>query len=334
MLNSESGIVVLSSFNIHHSTFTIRVAMRTISEAEVNAALDLPTAIAVIERALVAHARGRAMEMTKTHAAWSGGQLHALGGVVPEAEIAGTKTWVHTSRGAAPQLLLFDAGSGRALAAIEAFALGQLRTGAVSAIATRWLAPPAADVLAIIGSGRQAMQQVAAVMAVRPLARVHIFSPTPEHRERFAERVHAELQVTVVAATSVAAAVAEAPIVTLATRATAPVLRAAMCARGVHINAIGAITPERAELAADVFARAACIAVDSLAAARELSGELTDWVERGGSWARVWTLGQIVAANEPRAVDADLTVFKAMGMGLCDVVLGAEVYRRIAPVEC
>ena len=88
------------------------------------------------------------------------------------------------------------------------------------------------------------------------------------------------------------------------------------------------LTPERAELNGDVVARANVRAVDSLPAARQLSRELIDWTAGGGDWERVQTLGQIIAAHQARPANADLTLFKAMGMGLCDVALGAEVYRR------
>src|SRR5262245_58430845 len=127
---------------IHHSAFTIHYClfMIAIREADVTDTLDMATAIDVVERVLAAHAQGQAIDLTKTHAAWPGGQLHALGGVLTADGIAGTKTWVHTARGAMPRLVLFDASNGAALALVDAFALGQLRTGAVSGVATRWLA--------------------------------------------------------------------------------------------------------------------------------------------------------------------------------------------------
>lgn len=305
--------------------------MIAISESDVVAHLDMRTAIDVIEGVLAAHARGEAVDMTKTHAAWPGGQLHALGGVLTADAIAGTKTWVHTAKGAAPRLLLFDTNTGAALAIVDAFALGQLRTGAVSGVATRWLAPADADALAIIGSGKQARSQVEAVCAVRPITRVSVYSPTTERREHFAAQLRSELRLEASAAPSVAAAVAHASIITLATRATTPFLHAEMLTPDAHINAIGAITPERSELDGSVVARARVRVVDSLPAARQLSRELIDWSAGGGQWDEVHTLGQVTAAGKLRADGTDLTLFKAMGMGLCDVALGAEVWRRHKP---
>src|SRR5207302_875353 len=76
-----------------------------------------------------------------TRVVWGEGHsLHALGGEAASAGFVGTKTWAHTAGGATPLLILWDSGSGRLKAVIEAFVLGQLRTGAVSGVATRWLA--------------------------------------------------------------------------------------------------------------------------------------------------------------------------------------------------
>jgi ornithine cyclodeaminase len=302
---------------------------RWISEAEVAAVLDLRAAIAGIEAGLVAEASGAAENMPKTHVQWGdGNSLHAIGGAFTVSGIVGTKTWAHTAQGATPLLILFDADSGALRAVIEAFALGQLRTGAVSAVATRWLAAETADELAIIGSGRQALAQVAAVAAVRRLHVVRVFSPTAAHREAFAERVRDELGLAARAAASVAEAVDGAPIVTLATRARQPFLHAAMLAHGAHVNAIGAITPERVEFSGDVFARCDSVAVDSVPAVQGLSREFRDHYGSRGDWGAVMPLSQIVAGAARRKAATDLTLCKAMGVGLSDVAVGIELMSR------
>ncbi|MBI3782369.1 MAG: ornithine cyclodeaminase family protein [Deltaproteobacteria bacterium] len=301
-----------------------------ISEADVAACLTLPGAIDALERALVLEASGAAINMVKTHAAWGAGHtLHAIGAVFPASGFAGTKTWAHTSGGAAPLFILFDSNSGAVLAIIEAFHLGQLRTGGMSGVATRALAEPGADQMAIVGTGKQALMQVAAVNAVRPLKRVHVFSPTADHRRRFALALERELHLQAVVADSVAEAVSHVPIVTVATRAREPFLVAAMLARGTHINAIGAITPERTELAPDVLLRCTQIVADSIPAAQKLSRELVDHFNSGArEWHTARPLCQVVAAQQRRAADADLTLFKALGMGIADLALAVEVYAK------
>ena len=160
--------------------------------------------------------------------------------------------------------------------------------------------------MALIGSGPQALTQLAAVAAVRRLKRVRVFSPTQEHREAFARSATFELGVRIEPAASVEAAVKNTPIVTLVCRATTPVLRAAMLARGAHVNAVGAISPERAEFAADLLPRCTAIACDNVATVRNLSRELIDALGADEKqWARLVPLSAIVAAGAARRPDAD-----------------------------
>jgi ornithine cyclodeaminase/alanine dehydrogenase-like protein (mu-crystallin family) len=236
-----------------------------ISEAEVVSLIDMAGAIGALVRGLALEAGGGAQNMVKTHALWNGhNTLHAIGATVPGAGFVGTKTWAHTEGGATPLLILFDCDDGSLKAVIEAFALGQLRTGGISGVATRMLAAPDADDMALIGTGKQAIAQLAAVAAVRKLRRVRVFGRDAERRAAFVARVRRTLDLPAEEAVSIEAAVAGASIVTLVTRATTPFLTAAMVARGAHINAVGAITPERAEFAADLLGRCGVVAVDEV----------------------------------------------------------------------
>ena len=299
-----------------------------ITEADVAAVLDMHAAISAVERALQAEASGAAQNLLKTYVQWgSGGTLHALGGALAGKGVVGSKTWAHTAGGATPLLVLFDAASGALCAVVEAFALGQLRTGATSGVATRWLAAEDARTFAMIGSGKQAMAQIAAVLAVRPRCAARVFSPTTAHREALVARVHEVFGVDASPAASLDEAIDGAAIVTLATRARTPFLQAQGLARGAHVNAIGAITPDRAELAGDVFGRCGVVAADSVPAVQQLSREFREYYG-SRDWAAVVPLGNVIAGAPRRGPDTDLTLFKAMGAGIADVALGAEVLER------
>lgn len=302
-----------------------------VSEQDVVALLDMGDAIAALEKGLLAEARGEAQNMVKTHAAWGGGStLHAIGATFPAEGFVGTKTWAHTEGGACPLLILFDSENGSLKAIIEAFALGQMRTGGASGVATRWLAAPGADDFAVLGTGKQAISQVAAVLAVRPVRRVRIYGRDETKRERFAERVREEFEVEALAAGSVAEAVEGASIITVVTRATEPVLPAEMLAAGAHVNAVGAIVPSRAELSQDVLRRASRVVCDTVPSAQKLSRELIEFFGPPDSegWRRVEPLSSIVAAREGRRAGDDITLFKSLGMGISDLALGMELYRR------
>src|SRR4051812_12367821 len=244
--------------------------------------------------------------MVKTHLAWGAGHtLHAIGGV--DGDLVGTKTWAHTAGGASPLLLLWDSNTGERRAVIEAFALGQLRTAAMSGVATRVPAEPTASVVAVIGTGKQAGAQVEALRTVLPVEQVRVFGRDPERRAAFAARVDA------VPCASVEEAVDGAAVITTATRATTPFLTASMVRSGAHVNAIGAITPERAELAPDLLARC-FLAPDSVESARALGAEVRD--------RDLVPLSSLLAGGRPAA---DVTLFKAMGIGLADVALGRAI---------
>jgi ornithine cyclodeaminase len=278
-----------------------------------------------VRAALILEHTGTARTLAKTAVAWgSGHTLHALGGVAEGLGLVGTKTWAHTRGGANPLVVLWDEQTGQLRAVIEAFALGQLRTASVSAVAIATLAVADASVLAIVGSGKQAVAQVAAAVGQRPITDVRVFSPTPAHREACAEQLRAILAGRdVVACDSVAGAVAGADIVTTVTRATEPFLEPAMLVQHALVNALGAITPERAEVTVELVAGSSLIVSDSPSAAAELSSEL-----RGVP--AVVALSEIVAAPLRTAGDgrAGHRLFKAMGLGLADVAVAAEVWRR------
>ena len=241
-----------------------------LTEQDVVGLLDLREAIAALEAALRQEAAGAAANMTKTLLQYGKANLHAIGGKL--GNLVGTKSWVHTEDGTCPLLLLWDAADGSLVAVIEAFALGNLRTGGISGVATDWMAAPEARAFAIIGTGKQSLSQVGAVLAVRPIEELRVFSPRPESRAAFAAKA-------------------------------------------------------REEFAQDVFARASRVAVDNIAGVQKLSRE---FITRYGSgdWSAVQPLSQLIAAGRKRALGDDVSLFKAMGMGISDLALGTELVRR------
>ena len=229
--------------------------------------MHLGDAIEALTRGLLEEAADSARNMDKTAAHWGkSSNMHAIGAVFEGADVFGTKTWGNTAEGSTPLLILWNATTAQLLAIIEARALGQMRTGAMSAIATRWMSHEDADDLAIIGTGKQALTQVAAVAAVRRLRRIRLFSPTPAKRSAFAEELRRNFPRTDIrVASDPADATDGASIITLITRAREPILTASMIAKGAHVNAAGAITKERMEFSQDIFQRATLVVVDTSA---------------------------------------------------------------------
>jgi alanine dehydrogenase len=301
-----------------------------ISEADVVGLVDLPQAISALEKTLRLEPSGEAENMTKTVVTFNGHDtLHAIGAAVPGAGFVGTKTWTHTTGGTGPLVILFDAKNGSVLAVIEAFALGQLRTAGISAVATNRLARPDARVMTIVGSGKQALPQVAAVLAVREIREVRVFSPTPANRAALVAKLKSTFPgVEAVDVANADEAFAGTDVITLATRATSPVLSVASAPRGVHVNAVGAIVPERAEFDPQLLKRCAIVSADSVPQTQNLSREFVEYYGKAGApaWDAVVPLSRLVASDAGRPEGADVTLFKAMGMGISDLALGIEVH--------
>lgn len=302
-----------------------------INEQEIVELISLKEAVPALEAGLSLEHEGKAQNMKKTHAIWNDNKstLHALGAVFDGAGMVGTKTWAHTPGGACPLLILFNSDNGKLLAILEAFALGQMRTAAISGVATKYMSDNDAGDMAIIGTGKQALAQVAGVNTVRTVERLRVYSPTQEKRQAFADKVKSTFDFEVEVCDSVESAVSDANIVTLVTRAKDSILTSDMLANGCHLNAIGAISPERKEFSQDIFPRASLIAVDTLDSVQRLSSEFIEqFGEEKVNWNNVNPLSSLVAAGKGRPADCDISLFKAMGMGLSDLSMGAEILKR------
>ena len=223
-----------------------------------------------------------------------------------------------------------DAATGQPLALMDGAAITAMRTGAASGVATRLLARPDSETLAVIGAGGQAEWQLRAVVAARPIRRVLVHARSPESRARFAERMTEAIGIPVEAAGSAAAAVGEADVVCCATTSTEPVFDAAWLRPGTHVNGIGAFRLEMVELPPELFARAALVAVDSRAAAMAEAGDVVAAIERGLlAEAQLVELGTIgrewVESREPDAI----TAFKSVGLAIQDVAAAELIARRL-----
>lgn len=298
-----------------------------LTEEDVVSLVSLDDAITALEGAVSAEG---AFNVPKALAGFDdGSSMHALASAAPALGYAGFKTWVHTKRGATALYELFDSRDGSVRAVIEAGALGQLRTAAMTGLGTRWMAPEDAAELGLVGTGHQSLTQVAAINAVRPLRKVRVFSPTPEKRHAFVLKLRERFEAEIVESQSLEDAVSEAPIVTLVTRAREPFLHGKALARGAHLNAVGAILPANAEFHPDVFDRVGAVMVDDLPNTQKASREFIDYFGGERGWGDVRTVGEVIrSGRSARPAGCDITLFKAMGMGLSDLAVAIMAYER------
>lgn len=304
--------------------------MLLLTESDVRRLLPMAEAVGLVRKAFMDLAGGEAINHPRHRLILlTGSVLHYMAG--GDGKYFGAKIYsTHPAHGAHFLFLLYRASDAQPLALIEANALGQIRTGAASGVATGAMALPGADTVGMIGTGFQARMQLEAMLAVRPVRRTRVWSRSAERRAAFAAECTRELGIEVQAAETAEQAVREASIVITATNAREPVLRSEWIAPGTHINAMGSNQAGRRELPADLVRRADWIAVDSMEQARLEAGDLLLALEEA-DWnaSRLLELRDVVAGRaSARRNPREITLFKSIGLAVEDVASAGFVYER------
>lgn len=300
-----------------------------INEAEVRQLLNMRMAIEAVEQVSRKQAAGKVVVQPRRRFELpNGGFFHYMAAMDTEAGFVAMKQYTYVKGRLCFLVPLYEIATGDLLALIEADYMGQLRTGAASGVATKYLARVEAKVAAILGSGGQAKTQLEAVAAVRKLELVRAYGRNPENRARFCEEMAKRLDIPVLSAESAEEAVRGADIVTTATTSPKPVLCGADLYAGVHINAIGANHAHKRELDDAAIAKADLIFVDSLAQSKEEAGDLIQPFEHQPErWEKVQELAELVAGKAPgRSTDAQITLFKSNGIAAWDLAVAIVVY--------
>jgi alanine dehydrogenase len=300
-----------------------------LTEADVRSLLTMPIALEVVEDSLRQQGRSELILHPRRRIKMpDNALLHYMAAADTVHGFIGMKLYT-VVRGVARFVVpLFRSTTGEMAALIEADALGQIRTGAASGVATKYLANPGARTAAIIGTGYQARTQLEAVAGVRRLERVRAFGRDADRREKFCREMSERIAVAVQPATSGEEAVKGADILITATSATKVVLEGAWLAPGMHINAMGANWPQKRELDAAAVARAGKIVVDSIEQAKMEAGDLIQaFGEDSSRWNSVQELAEIVAGKAPgRTNPTEITLFKSNGIATWDLAAAVRVY--------
>jgi len=229
-------------------------------------------------------------------------------------------------------VLLVDPETAVPTAVMDASEITAIRTAAVSAVATRLLAREEASVLAILGSGVQARTHLEAMLLVREIDEVRVFSPTVEHCEAFAERESRRHGVPIRACASAREAVDGAEIVCTVTTASSPVVRGEWLADGVHLNAVGASVPGAREVDTSTVAGSRLF-VDRRESALHEAGDFLIARREGavGDDHILAEIGEVLLGAHPgRSGPGERTLFKSLGLAVEDVAAAEYVLRRAA----
>lgn len=227
-------------------------------------------------------------------------------------------------------ILLFDPDTGSLIAIMDGRYITEARTAAVSAVSARFLAKPDAATLALIGSGIQARSHLEALNHVRQLKEVRVWSPRPQSRQQFIDDMSPRVPIPIRNCPTAQAAADGADLIVIATSSKTPVVDNAWVADGAHVMCVGACRPDQREMDPALVKRGR-LYVDSRAGALVEAGDVVmNIADRlfDASHLR-GEIGELVLGRAAgRAADADVTIFKSLGMAVEDVVAADLVFRR------
>lgn len=313
--------------------------MLVINEQEIISTYKMEDAIRDVTAVLKAKANEKIANPHRTVIEFPQHEASAL--YMPSADLAGEVTAVKvvtifpnnpslgksTTQGV---VLLSDATNGEHLAMLNASYLTRLRTGALSGIATDYLARKDAKVLTVIGTGAMAFEQVLGVLAVRKIERILLVNRTSAKAEQFGQKLlDFGVNVSYEVMEDVSAAVSEADIICCSTRSIEPVFNGEDVKPGTHINGVGSYLPHMLEMDVATITKSSKIVVDDLAGVKEEAGELmhaakvSEW-----SFDKIHSeIGQLVTgAVNGRQQEEEITIFKSVGAAYYDLAVAKGVF--------
>jgi len=305
--------------------------------AEVESLLSRQDALDAVERALRAQAAQSARfplrQMVAVQEGILGAMPGALGGDKPA---LGAKLVTFFPENAKlgrdthqALVALFDHSNGEPLALLDGRVITEIRTAAASALATKVLAPSGARTVAILGTGVQARAHARALADVMQIDDLRIWGRNRLHVQTLCASLREE-KMPARPVESPEAACAGAEVICTVTSSGEPVVPSGIVERGVHINAVGACTPHKREIPADLMAQAA-IFVDSVDGGLHEAGDIVMAISDGALPAqpRLVLLADVIAGHTiGRSAPDEITLFESLGIAIWDVACAAIVYER------
>ncbi|HMM22157.1 MAG TPA: ornithine cyclodeaminase family protein [Selenomonadales bacterium] len=314
--------------------------MLLLSKKEMQSVFSMKDAVQAAKEAFVVYSAGKAniplrinLDVAKHH-----GQTLFMPGYIEEINCSGLKVVsvfpgnAAKGRPTTPATMLVVSGeTGEVAAILDGTYLTQLRTGAVAGAATDLLARKDASAGALIGTGGQAAAQLEAMLTVRNLTTVKVFSLNAEHGKQFVDRMQIELAcygAAISLAGTAAEAIAGADIITTVTTAKSPTFDGRLVKPGAHINAVGSYTPQMQELDEYILVHADKFFVDAKEAAVEETGDIIIPLRKGiiNEGRIAGEIGQLLQGQVAgRQNAAEITVFKTVGLAVFDIMTAKRI---------
>jgi len=296
-----------------------------LSERDVGSLISMKEVVSTVEEAFRRQGMGEVSSFMRTRSRGRASVLNVMHANLPYLGRGGLKAYLSSRAGTKFALLLFDTKDSRLLAVMGADILGRFRTGAASGVATKYLYRKRAGTLAVFGSGKQALTQVIAIKEVISLDEVRVWSPTPEHRVAFAQKLKtygfnsSDFDFPAIALKG-------AEVATAITSSKRPFLTEKMLENLMHLNIAGGNVSDHAEVTAAGVGSFSTITVDDIAQAKMEYGDLIQAAKEGiFSWESAVELGTVVAGKRK---PEGRTLFKSGGAALEDVAVASMIYDK------
>jgi ornithine cyclodeaminase/alanine dehydrogenase-like protein (mu-crystallin family) len=299
-----------------------------ITNDDVRNLLSMEAAVDVLDDLFRQEAAGLVENIPRKRRRFEGGGSGTLmGGVVLGSKAYGVRNSNHS--------LLHDTDTGALQAVIEPREVAWIRTGAASGVATKYMALDDARVVGCVGTGHQAVTQLRAMCAVRPISLIKVYSRSQERRDAFVKQMALDPaidnpSIKIVTADSTEACLAGSQIVVAITNSRTPVFDGALLEPGTHVNAAGGNSYARCEVDDVTIRRSSVIAVDNLHQAKRECGELIAAADRGVfRWGQAVELHQVVSGQVAGRPSTDaITLFESQGIGTEDTACYAYLLRQ------
>ena len=310
--------------------------MRLLTDAEVRSFADPVMAGEAVSDAFAEAARGETALLARQRISAAGLKLSAMSAILPGEGVAGAKVYTTIDGAFRFVVLLFDAASGAPLAVLEADALTEIRTAAVTEVVAARASPGQGGKIAVFGTGVQARAHVRAL--ARRLRPEEVAIVSRGEAGALAADLSDETGVVVMQANP-GDAVRGARVVVTATRSSAPLFDGRLLDGGCFVAAVGSTLPHARELDDATMGRAARVLVEDRGQALAEAGDLGLALESGAlGQERIRDLASYLSGgpdgSEARSEGGgrDVTVFKSVGIALEDVAVAARIWRRAEEV--
>ncbi len=300
-----------------------------LNDNEVRTLVDMQGMLTTIEEMQKQFGLGNSTNLGRRKIIGSKGMLAVMGGALFYDNVMGVKTYTVFQGKYSFQVSLYDTTTGELLCYTQANRLGQLRTGATTALATKYLSREnSMPTVGIIGSGNQAFTQIEAISLIQTPKEVIVYSKTPSNREAFSKTITSELNIPSKSVSSAEELVSSSDVIVCVAATMEPVVEGKYLNAGATVIAAGPTSWRARELDDEVIKRADKYVVDSLEQVNIESGDLSEAQDRGDlQMSQLVELRHIVAGTVPgRESTSDIILAKMMGTGVADVAAAKLAY--------